>query len=119
AVVQRPSRAPNDLRYVEPGMPTRRETELILHQLGAAQHGVVARAQLLERGLARHAVDRLVRTRRVIVLERGVYQIGPLPLPRATEAAAVLASGGAVRVSHRSAALLQDLLEPGQHIPSV
>ncbi|MGH7448903.1 MAG: DUF559 domain-containing protein [Longimicrobiales bacterium] len=100
-------------------MATRRDTELILRELGAAQHGVVARAQLLERGLSVHAVDRLVRARRLMVVQRGVYQIGPLPLPGAAERAAVLAGGCDARVSHRSAAHLEGMLEAGRHVNRV
>ncbi|MEX1184873.1 MAG: DUF559 domain-containing protein [Gemmatimonadota bacterium] len=99
-------------------MPTRRDTEVILHELGAAQQGVIARAQLLERGLSVHAVDRLVRARRLLVVQRGVYQVGPLPLPRAAERAAVLAGGRDARVSHRSAARLEGMLE-AHHVNQV
>lgn len=100
-------------------MPTRRDIELILRELGATQHGVVTRAQMLERGLPVHAVDRLVRARRLVVVQRGVYQIGPLPLPRAAERAAVLAGGRDARVSHRSAATLLGVLEARQHVENV
>jgi hypothetical protein len=58
-------------------MATRRDTELILRDLGSTQHGVVARTHLLERGLSAHAVDRLVRARRLLVVQRGVYQVSP------------------------------------------
>lgn len=100
-------------------MPTRRDTELILRELGATQHGVVTRAQLLGRGLPVHAVDRLVRARRLTVVQRGVYQLGPLPLPRAAEWAAVLAGGCDARVSHRTAACLRGMLEARQHVGGV
>lgn len=96
-------------------MAARRHTEVILRELGAAHHGVVARTQLLERGLSRHAVDRLVRAGRLVVVRRGLYQMGPIPLPRATERAAVLAGGPDARVSHRTAARLHEMLESGQH----
>jgi very-short-patch-repair endonuclease len=100
-------------------MATRRDTELILRELGTAQHGVVARAQLFVRGLPVHAVDRLVRVRRLMVVQRGVYQIGPLPLPRAAEMAAVLAGGGDARISHRSAAHLAGILEASRPVGTV
>jgi hypothetical protein len=51
------------------------------------------RGQLLGRGMAAHAVDRMVRTGRLLVLRRGLYQIGPLPAAHAPEAAAVLGCG--------------------------
>lgn len=100
-------------------MATRRDTELILRDLGSAQHGVVSRTHLFERGLSVHAVDRLVRAHRLVVVRRGVYQVGPLPLPRAAEAAAVLAGGPDARVSHRTAAVLRGLLEDGHRLDQV
>lgn len=100
-------------------MPTRREIEHILRELGVAQHGVVTRTQLLERGLSVHAVDRLVRTGRFTVLQRGIYQVGPLPLPRGAEKAALLAGGCDARLSHRSAAHLAGMLEAGRHATNV
>jgi very-short-patch-repair endonuclease len=99
-------------------MATRRDTELILRELGTAQHGVVRRAQLIERGLSMHTVDRLVRVRRLVVVQRGVYQIGPLPLPRAGELAATLAGGPDARVSHRNAAHLAGMLD-ADHVTGV
>ena len=88
----------------------RRDIELLLRDLGAAQHGVVTRAQLLERGLAVHAIDWLVRCRRVVVLRRGVYQIGPLPVDHGPEAAAIHACGCDVSLSHRSAAAMHGVV---------
>jgi very-short-patch-repair endonuclease len=96
-----------------------KEIELILREVGAAQHGVAARAQLLARGVAVHAIDRMVRTGRLTVLRRGVYQIGPLPVGRAAEAAAVLACGPDSRISHVSAAALLDLLDATRARPPV
>jgi hypothetical protein len=72
-------------------MATRLEIERILREVGAVQHGVVARAQLLARGIPAQAIDRMVRTGRLAVLQRGVYQIGPLPVVHSAEVAAVLA----------------------------
>jgi very-short-patch-repair endonuclease len=88
-------------------MATRRETELILHELGAAQDGVVGRAQLIARGISVHGVDRLVRAGRIVAIRRGVYRTGPLPLQRAAERVAALAAGADAWVSHRSAAQLR------------
>ena len=92
-------------------MAARADIELILRELGAAQHGVAARAQLLGRGIAAHAIDRMVRTGRLVVLRRGVYQVGPLPVGRAAEAAAVLSCDADGRISHVSAAALHEVLE--------
>jgi very-short-patch-repair endonuclease len=98
---------------------TRRETELLLRELGTAQQGVVARAQLLARGLSVHAIDRLVRVRRLVVRHPGVYQIGPLPLPRAAEHVAILAGGGEARVSHGTAARHHGMLDAARHMNEV
>jgi very-short-patch-repair endonuclease len=94
-------------------MPTRREIELVLGELGAAQQGVAARAQLRARGMSVHAIDRLVRVRRMSVRHRGVYEIGPLPLPGGAERAAVLACGGEARISHGTAARRHGMLRAG------
>lgn len=92
-------------------MVARSDVERVLRELGSAQHGVVARKQLLERGIPSHAIDGLVRAGRLRVLRRGLYQIGPLPVGRASEAAAALACGCAARISHLSAGTLHRLLE--------
>lgn len=92
--------------------PRRREVEEILGRLGAAQHGVATRVQLLRHGLPECAVDGLVRVGRLVPVARGIYRVGPLPLPRGPEVAAVFAAGPGARVSHRSAARLQGLTEP-------
>jgi very-short-patch-repair endonuclease len=91
-------------------MPTRREVELVLRELGTAQQGIVAREQLLARGMSVPTIDRLVRVRRVQVRHPGVYQVGPLPLPHAAEHAAILAGGDAARLSHATAARHHGLL---------
>jgi hypothetical protein len=46
--------------------------DLVIAALADAQHGVVARAQLLERGVGGDAVDRRIRARRLRRLHRGV-----------------------------------------------
>jgi predicted transcriptional regulator of viral defense system len=100
-------------------MTARLDIELILRQVSAAQHGLVTRAQLLARGVSSHAIDRMVRTGRVVLLRRGLYQVGPLPAGRAAECAAVLACGSDGRVSHASAAALHGLLYPARPHPPV
>jgi len=90
------------------------ERERILRAVGAAHHGLAARAQLLAHGLSRQAVDRMVSTGRLVVVRRGLYQVGPLPAGHAREAAAVLGCGAEARVSHASAAVLQELLDPAR-----
>jgi very-short-patch-repair endonuclease len=78
--------------------------ELVLRTRGAAQHGVVARAQLIADGIPGHVIDRCVRQGRLVLLHRGVYQAGPVLGARGVEMAALLACGGEAHVSHISAA---------------
>jgi very-short-patch-repair endonuclease len=88
-----------------------RDVERVLREVGVAQHGVAGRAQLLARGLGPDVIDRMIRSGRLVVLHRGVYQVGPLPVARAAEAGAVLRCGNTSRISHRSAAALHNLLD--------
>jgi very-short-patch-repair endonuclease len=94
------------------------DIERILRAAGGAGHGVATRAQLMSRGIAARAIDRMVRTGRLIVLRRGLYQLGPARAVRAAEAAALLASGAEGRISHRSAAALHGL-SGGQELVEV
>lgn len=100
-------------------MAARADVEFTLREIGSAQHGVASRVQLLGRGIAAHTIDRMVRTGRLVVLRRGLYQIGPLPVRRAAEAAAMLACGSDGRVSHASAAALHGLLDASRATPPV
>jgi very-short-patch-repair endonuclease len=76
--------------------------------IAAPQHGIVTRKQLLAIGVSRHAIDRRLRHAQLRSLHAGVYQVGPVALPRSLEMAAVLACDDAT-VSHRSAAALLGL----------
>ena len=93
--------------------PTQARADGIIFEIAAAQHGVVTRRQLLERGLSRHVVEHRVRTAQLRAVHAGVYLVGPVTSARAREMAAVLACEGAV-VSHRSVAPLWRLTTP-QH----
>ena len=82
---------------------------LVIRQIAARQHGVVAVAQLLEVGLTRAAVSRWVTTGRLHRVRRGVYTPGTPHLTREGYfMAAVLAVPGCV-LSHASAAVLHRL----------
>jgi len=75
--------------------------------LAAAQHGVVARRQLLALGVGRNHIRRRVETSRLHRLHRGVYAVGHPVLSRHGRwMAAVLAGGPGAVLSHRSAAAL-------------
>jgi very-short-patch-repair endonuclease len=78
--------------------------------LGASQHGVVSRRQLLEAGLSSKAVDHRVRRARLHRVHPGVYAVGhPRVSTRGRWLAAVFAAGPTGVLSHRSAAALWGL----------
>jgi very-short-patch-repair endonuclease len=89
----------------------RRDAEQTIMALARSQHGVVSRAQLLAAGVPADQVDRRVGAHRLRPLQRGVYLVGPLMVPLAQPMSAVLSCGAAAVVSHRSAAMLWQLLE--------
>jgi predicted transcriptional regulator of viral defense system len=76
-------------------------------RLAERQHGVVARAQLLEIGLGGAAIDKRAARGRLHRLHRGVYAVGhPVLTARGRWMAAVLACGPGAVLSHLSAAAL-------------
>jgi hypothetical protein len=83
----------------------------LLARAGAAQHGVVARWQLLRRGLGRHEIDGLIARGHLRPLHLGVYAVGHDLISReGWWHAAVLAGGPGTVLSHRSAAEALGLL---------
>jgi len=75
--------------------------------LAERQHGVVAAWQLLALGFGRRAIDHRVQAGLLHVWYRGVYAVGHRALRREGRwMAAVLATGPAAVLSHRSAAAL-------------
>jgi Protein of unknown function (DUF559) len=75
--------------------------------LAVRQHGVVARAQLVEIGLGHRAIDHRIEVGRLHPVHRGVYAVGHRRLTReGAWMAAVLAAGPEAVLSHRSAAVL-------------
>src|SRR4051794_6391703 len=78
--------------------------------LASAQHGVIARRQLLALGLGRGAIDWRLQCRRLESIHRGIYIVGGAqPNVRTRWLAAVLACGDGATLSHRSAAALWGL----------
>jgi predicted transcriptional regulator of viral defense system len=95
-----------DPRDIEPTISVEHRTHdagVAMARLAARQHGVVARRQLTELGLGRHAIGWLIKRGRLHVIHRGVYAVGHRRLTRdGMWMAAVLAADAVL--SHRSAA---------------
>ncbi len=88
-----------------------------LARLAAAQHGVVARRQLLAAGITPSMIKTRAAHGRLIRLHHGVYAVGHARLTRDGYAmAAVLACGPSAVLSHRDAAALHGLIRPGDHV---
>jgi len=85
--------------------------EDVIARLGAWQHGVVSRQQLLRAGIPRAVIDGRIEGNRLRPIHRGVYLVDAVEPPRARAMAAVLACGGAGVVGHRSVANLWGLLQ--------
>jgi len=81
--------------------------------LARAQHGVVARWQLLELGFSRRQITSGLQRGRLHEVFLGVYVLGARRISRKGRwMAAVLAAGGDALLSHRSAGRLWQLLPP-------
>ena len=87
-------------------------TESAMVGIGARQHGVVARWQLLEAGLSARQIQHRIESRRLTPVHRGVYTIGPVVGELHREMAAVLLCGPRSFVSHWTASAYWRLL-PG------
>ena len=75
--------------------------------LASAQHGVIARRQLLGLGFGRHAIQHRLKTGRLHLLSSGVYAVGrPGLTQHGRWMAAVLSCGTEAMLSHGSAAAL-------------
>ena len=81
-------------------------------RLARAQHGMVARRQLLALGFTRNGIAHRRRTGRLYLVVRGVYSVGTRDLsPKGRWMAAILASGEGACLSHRSAGALYGICE--------
>lgn len=104
-----PSAAPPPGSEVAGLRPLTRERRLAVLAVGC--HGVITHAQLVSVGFSTSAVHRMLRGGRIRRVHRGVYVIGHAPLTdKGRLAAAALACGPGVAVSHRTAAELHGLL---------
>jgi very-short-patch-repair endonuclease len=78
-----------------------------LAEIASSQHGIVARSQVVNLGIAGNTVDRWLRSGRLHRLHPGVYAVGHTAITRrGWWMAAVLASGDGAVLSHRSATAL-------------
>lgn len=83
----------------------------VIAAIATRQHGIVSRAQLRSAGLDRHSIDRRIRGGRLHPVHRGIYAVGHRAMAGGSrEMAALLACGPRALISHRSAAVLQQLL---------
>jgi predicted transcriptional regulator of viral defense system len=80
--------------------------------LARRQHGVVTTAGLLQAGFGHNAIAAKVERGWLRRLHRGVYLVGALESPLTKPAAALLATGPNAVLSHRTAAVLWNLLTP-------
>ena len=81
-------------------------------RLARAQHGAVTIAQLVDAGFRRHAVAARVEQGLLRRLHRGVYAVGALETTLTRPSAALLACGPSAALSHRTAAVVWQLLPP-------
>jgi hypothetical protein len=82
--------------------------------LAEGQHGVVSRRQLIDLGLGEDAVDHRLAIGRLQAVARGAYAVGHRLLSlKGRCMAAVLSSGPGAVLSHRSAARLWGIRDPG------
>jgi hypothetical protein len=95
-------------------------TDLEIAALATAQHGVVARGQLLLLGLSEASIKRRVRSGRLHRLHAGVYAVGHMVLrAEGRWMAAVMAAGGDAVLSHATAAAAWGLRQTGSGIVHV
>src|ERR671938_685112 len=87
----------------------------IIFDLASRQHTVLARWQLRERDVPGSFIDSWLRSKRLVIVHRGVYALGHLQLSRpGWWMAAVLAGGPDTVLSHKHAAAHWQLMpDPG------
>lgn len=96
---------------------SKRQTDRLIARLAEANHGVVARSQLLALGLGRDAIGYRLRVGRLHRIQPRVYAPGSRVLGREGELlAAVLSAGAGAAISHGTAAWLWGLRPPTRRI---
>lgn len=94
-------------RGMEYGSP-----DALIQEIAARQHGVVARAQLLEAGVSPGAIDHRRKNRTLRPVHRSVYRVGPIAGPYQREMAAVLACAPDGVIGLRTAAGIFGIIAP-------
>lgn len=79
--------------------------------IATRQHGIVTRRQLRAAGFSDDIIDQRIRNGRLARIHRGVYLVGVVAPPYAHELAACLACGPRAVLSHRSAAVLWQIVK--------
>jgi hypothetical protein len=95
--------------------------DVVIAELAAKQHGVVARWQLVALGIGRGAIDGRILRKRLHSVHRGVYALTPALEGIGRWMAAVLAAGEGGVLSHWSAATLWRMRSgrgPRSHVSS-
>jgi hypothetical protein len=87
-------------------------TSEIERRFAANQHAVASRGQLLTAGVSGGAIKHCLETGRWRAMHRGVYLLGPTPLPRSPEMAAALECAPDAYVSHEHAGHLHGFMPP-------
>jgi putative AbiEi antitoxin of type IV toxin-antitoxin system/uncharacterized protein DUF559 len=103
---------PNETAFTRPigGKVQFQYADRAIAALAERQHGVVARAQLVDLGLGEDAIDGRLEKGRLHRLHRGVYSVGHRLVSQESQwMEAVLVGGGDAVLSHRSAAALWGL----------
>ncbi len=96
------------------GSEQTRGFDLWIAEIAERQHGVIGRSQLVEQGLGEDAIEYRLRAGRLHRLCPGAYAVGHRMLSReARWMAVVLAAGPSAVLSHRSAAALWRIRDPG------
>jgi very-short-patch-repair endonuclease len=80
--------------------------------LAGQRHGIVTARELGDAGLSPKAISHRVACGWLVRRHRGVYLVGPLEAPLSRAMGAVLAVGDGAVLSHRSAAVVWELLRP-------
>jgi hypothetical protein len=92
----------------------------VISRLAEDQHGLVARRQLLDRGVGKGAINARVERGQIHIVHRGVYAVGyRLPSVHGRWMGAVLACGPDAVLSRRSAGQLWGIVPLASHRPEV